>query len=148
MDLQDFIDPRRDILFCKDILDREHRHAVRDLHARLPLSCAAYLLGRGIRRDPFRILFFRVLKLLHQAVILEIADRRRILIVITIHMLIDRCFQLLVLFSCHVVYPFSQASRSFSNSCISSSVTWRQAPDFKSPSLIFMMRTLVRLTTL
>ena len=94
-------DPVGDLLFRKEVLDREHRHCVSDLDAVLTPDAAADAERRRIGGHPLRVLLLGGLEIPHQGVVFGVADLGGVLVVVEIHMTRDQVFQLFVFFKGH-----------------------------------------------
>ena len=85
----DFFDKGADRVEFEDVFDGQHGDGVGHLDAGLPFDGAADFLGRRVRVHPLRMLLLRRFQLLHELIVLEVGDVRRVLIVVPVHVVFD-----------------------------------------------------------
>ena len=80
---------RLDLVVAEGVVDREHRHAVRDGRELLRRR-GADALCRRVGSDELGMVGFERLKLAQEAIVLGVADRRRVEHVVAVVRLVDR----------------------------------------------------------
>ncbi len=106
MDRVDLVDKGADRVELENVFDGQHRDSMRHLDAGLPLDGPAHFLGRRVRVDPLRVLLLGGFQLLHELIVLEVRDLRRILVIVPVHMIFDGIAKCLI-------FQLSQNSISF-----------------------------------